>query len=49
MLDWEMTVEGATIQVHYDDHNANPTALVSFAPDTKDIVVNCTGLVGDRG
>ena len=40
-----MTVEGAEIQAQYDDHNNNQTALVSFAPDTRDIVVNCAGLV----
>lgn len=45
VLDWTMTVEGAAIQAEYDDHNNNPTALVSFAPDMHDILVNCTGLV----
>jgi transglutaminase-like putative cysteine protease len=45
VLDWTMTVEGAEIQAQYDDHNNNQTALVSFAPDTRDIVVNCAGLV----
>jgi transglutaminase-like putative cysteine protease len=45
VLEWDMTVEGAEIQVHYDDHNNNQTAMVSFAPDAHDIVVNCTGLV----
>ena len=45
VIDWDMTVEGATLQVQYDDHNANPTALVSFAADARDIVVNCKGLV----
>lgn len=45
VLDWTMTIEGAEVQVHYDDHNDNCTALVSFTPDTRDIVVTCTGLV----
>ncbi len=45
VLDWAMTVEGAEIQAQYDDHNDNQTALVSFAPATRDIVVNCAGLV----
>lgn len=45
VLDWNMTVEGAEIQVHYDDHNNNQTALVSFDPDIRDIVVTCAGLV----
>ncbi len=45
VLEWTMTVEGAEIQVNYGDHNDNQIALVSFAPDTQDIVVKCTGLV----
>ena len=45
VLDWNMTVEGAEIQAVYDDHNHNQTALVSFTPDTRDIVVTCAGLV----
>lgn len=45
VLDWAMTVEGAEIQVQYDDHNNNQTALVSFAPDARDIVVTCAGVV----
>jgi transglutaminase-like putative cysteine protease len=45
VLDWDMTVAGAAIQVQYEDHNDNQTALVSFAPDTREIVVTCAGLV----
>ncbi len=45
VLDWNMTVAGAEVQASYDDHNNNETALVSFAPDTQDIVVTCAGLV----
>ena len=45
VLDWTMTVEGAKVQTSYDDHNNNQTALVLFAPDTREIVVNCAGVV----
>jgi transglutaminase-like putative cysteine protease len=43
--EWRMGVEGAEIQAQYDDHNHNHTALVSFTPDTRDVVVTCDGLV----
>ena len=45
VLDWNMAVEGAVVQASYDDHNNNQTVLVSFAPDTRDIVVTCAGVV----
>lgn len=45
VLDWAMTIDGATIQAEYMDHNGNQTALVAFAPDTREIIVDCRGRV----
>jgi transglutaminase-like putative cysteine protease len=42
---WNMTIEGATVQAAYEDHNHNQTALISFTDDTKEIAVTCEGLV----
>ena len=45
VLDWDMQLEGAKIEVEYDDHNHNRTALISVEPGARVLEVRCKGLV----
>lgn len=45
LVNWSMTVEGATVEASYVDHNQNNTTLVSFGPGTSEIVLTCSGVV----
>ena len=45
VLEWEMKLEGARIEVEYDDHNHNRTALISVEPGARVLEVQCTGIV----
>ena len=45
VLDWDMHLAGARLEVEYDDHNRNRTTLVSVEPGTTSIVVECRGTV----
>ena len=45
VVDWSMAVEGAAVEVSYEDHNQNLTQLVSFGPGTSEIVLTCSGVV----
>ena len=46
VLDWTMRLEGATLEVEYDDHNHNHVTLVSVQPGASEVTVHCAGLVG---
>lgn len=43
---WAMTLTGATAQVEYEDHHHNRTTLVSLEAGTRELVIECTGVVG---
>ena len=45
VIDWQVSVEGGTIEARYDDHNLNHTMLVAFGTDTDTIAVRCHGVV----
>ena len=45
VLDWEMKLVGARIEVEYDDHNHNRTALISVEPGTRVVEVQCAGTI----
>ena len=45
VLDWKMTLTGAQLEVEYDDHNHNRTALISVEPGTLAVEVHCAGTV----
>ena len=45
VLDWQMTLGGAQLEVEYDDHNHNRTALISVEPGTLAVEVHCAGTV----
>lgn len=45
VLDWRMELDGARIEVEYDDHNHNRTTLVSVLPGTSTVGIHCEGAV----
>ncbi len=45
VIDWAMVVAGAALQLEYDDHNLNPTALIALAPGGHELTITCTGAV----
>lgn len=45
VLEWDMRLEGARVEVEYEDHNHNRTTLVSVEPGTAAVEVHCAGLV----
>ena len=45
VLSWDMQLDGARIEVEYDDHNHNRTVLISVAPGVSAVEVHCSGLV----
>lgn len=45
ILDWEMTLEGATVEAEYEDQNHNRTTLIAVAPGTRELLVTCRGSV----
>jgi transglutaminase-like putative cysteine protease len=45
VLDWTMALTGAKLEVEYDDHNHNRTALVSVDPGVLAVEVQCSGTV----
>ena len=42
---WAMQVEGASIQLEYDDHNQNHTHLIALTPGASEVAITCEGLV----
>ena len=45
ILTWDMELAGGRIEVEYDDHNHNRTALISVEPGTRVLEVHCRGTV----
>ncbi|MCB2049015.1 MAG: transglutaminase family protein [Novosphingobium sp.] len=43
--EWDMTIEGARVEVEYEDHHHNFTTLVSLLPGVGQTSVTCKGLV----
>jgi transglutaminase-like putative cysteine protease len=45
VLDWTMQLDGAVLEVEYEDHNHNRTTLLSVEPGATFVEVRCDGLV----
>lgn len=45
VIDWQMRLTGARLELEYDDHNHNRTTLVSVEPGTSLLEICCEGLV----
>ncbi len=45
VLSWDVSVEGGTRQVSFEDEHANTVDLIGFEPGAKDIIVHCHGEV----
>lgn len=45
VIDWQMTLEGAQVQVEYEDQNRNRTTLASAIPGAMELTITCEGLV----
>lgn len=45
VLDWKVSVEGGTKQLHYVDHHGNDVDLISVDPGAQDLVIRCQGEV----
>lgn len=45
VLDWQMELTGAQVEIEYDDHNHNRTTLISLQPGVSAVEVRCHGLV----
>ena len=42
---WSVHLEGARLQVEYDDHNANHVTLIAFEPRATEVTIRCEGVV----
>lgn len=45
VLSWKVSLEGAQIEVEYDDAHSNHVQLIGFEPGTHDIFIHCEGEV----
>lgn len=45
VIDWQMTLEGAQVEVEYDDQHRNRTTLASAVPGATEVTIACRGLV----
>ena len=45
ILEWEMTLDGATVEAEYEDQNHNRTTLIALNPGTRELTVTCRGSV----
>lgn len=45
VIDWRMTLEGAQVEVEYEDQNRNRTTLSSVIPGAMEVTITCEGLV----
>ena len=45
ILDWEMTLAGATVEAEYEDQNHNKTTLIVLTPGTRELTVTCRGTI----
>ncbi len=45
ILDWNMALEGAQVEVEYEDQHHNSTTLVAAEPGAREVSVTCSGTV----
>lgn len=45
IIDWSMNFEGAKLELEYEDHNFNLTTLASVIPGTREVEIQCEGVV----
>jgi transglutaminase-like putative cysteine protease len=45
VLSWDTRLEGASVQLEFDDYHMNHVQLISFEPDATSITINCEGEV----
>jgi len=45
VLEWNMALEGAKLEVEYEDHHNNATTLVSIDPDATEVTLTCSGVI----
>ncbi len=45
VIEWNMTFEGAHLQVEYDDPNCNHVSLISFDTGARNVTIRCHGIV----
>lgn len=45
VIDWTITLDGAQVEVEYEDENRNRTTLASAIPGATEVTITCTGLV----
>jgi len=48
VLDWDINVEGGTVECSYEDHNQNHVALISLDAGNGEIAITCSGTVETR-
>jgi transglutaminase-like putative cysteine protease len=46
--DWELTIEGGTLQARFTDEHGNAVDLVRVDPGSRDLVIACRGVVETR-
>lgn len=46
--DWELTVEGGSLQVRFPDEHGNAVDLVRVDPGSRELVISCRGVVETR-
>ncbi|WP_066558894.1 transglutaminase family protein [Croceicoccus bisphenolivorans] len=45
VIEWTMTMDGASKELEYDDHNHNTTTLLSVEPGFSHVTIECKGVV----
>ena len=45
VVDWTMSLEGASKEAEYEDQNHNRTTLISLHPGTREVTIACNGSV----
>lgn len=45
VIDWQMTLGGAHLEVEYEDQNGNRTTLTSIDPGATEVIITCAGQV----
>jgi len=44
-VEWSIRLEGARVEVEYDDHNLNHVTTISLMPDIADLSITASGIV----
>lgn len=45
VIDWTMTLDGASREAEYEDQNHNRTTLISIHPGAREVTISCSGTV----